>query len=163
MDGMSPPSNRTGFRRDTTTTAHRPGSRQSNGSRLRTGRPGERSRAVTHDSPNVSGHRTSDRPSPAGAVVSSRLSGSVGNLRPRARPATPGDKLADGHYCVTLSGPVQMNVHGKDAQTGSAARSTAAGTRRHPSGWPPMGTAHRQQTLAVAKWLVRMVRRPEQE
>ena len=33
MDGMSPPSNRTGFRRDTTTTAHRPGSRQSNGSR----------------------------------------------------------------------------------------------------------------------------------
>src|ERR1019366_6475992 len=83
MDGMSPPSNRTGFRRDTTTTAHRPGSRQSNGSRLRTGRPGERSRAVTHDSPNVSGHRTSDRPSPAGAVVSSRLSGSVGNLRPR--------------------------------------------------------------------------------
>src|ERR1700688_3890800 len=30
---MSPPSNRTGFRRDTTTTAHRPGSRQSNGSR----------------------------------------------------------------------------------------------------------------------------------
>src|SRR6202043_936197 len=32
MDGMSPPSNRTGFRRDTTTTAHRPGSRQSNGS-----------------------------------------------------------------------------------------------------------------------------------
>src|SRR6266436_1813567 len=48
---MSPPSNRTGFRRDTTTTAHRPGSRQSNGSRLRgTGRRGERSRAVTHDS-----------------------------------------------------------------------------------------------------------------
>src|ERR1022692_1931619 len=35
MDGMSPPSNRTGFRRDTTTTAHRPGSRQSNGSSLR--------------------------------------------------------------------------------------------------------------------------------
>src|SRR5688572_1072402 len=35
MDGMSPPSNRTGFRRDTTTTAHRPGSRQSNGSRPR--------------------------------------------------------------------------------------------------------------------------------
>src|SRR3989442_14634737 len=35
MDGMSPPSNRTGFRRDTTTTAHRHGSRQSNGSRLR--------------------------------------------------------------------------------------------------------------------------------
>src|SRR5258708_3476572 len=33
MDGMSPPSNRTGFRRDSTTTAHRPGSRQSNGSR----------------------------------------------------------------------------------------------------------------------------------
>ena len=32
MDGMSPPSNRTGFRRDTTTTAHRPGSRQSNAS-----------------------------------------------------------------------------------------------------------------------------------
>src|SRR5438128_4634963 len=32
MDGMSPPLNRTGFRRDTTTTAHRPGSRQSNGS-----------------------------------------------------------------------------------------------------------------------------------
>src|SRR5882724_4495561 len=27
MDGMSPPSNRTGFRRDTTTTGHRPGSR----------------------------------------------------------------------------------------------------------------------------------------
>src|SRR5215475_13853227 len=35
MDGMSPPSNRTGFRRDTTTTAHRPGLRQSNGSRVR--------------------------------------------------------------------------------------------------------------------------------
>src|SRR4249919_94820 len=35
MDGISPPSNRTGFRRDSTTTAHRPGSRQSNGSRLR--------------------------------------------------------------------------------------------------------------------------------
>jgi hypothetical protein len=35
MDGMSPPSNRTGFRRNTATTAHRPGSRQSNGSRLR--------------------------------------------------------------------------------------------------------------------------------
>src|SRR5260370_23997772 len=35
MDGMSPPSNPTGFRRDTTTTAHGPGSRQSNGSRLR--------------------------------------------------------------------------------------------------------------------------------
>ena len=34
MDGMSPPSNRTGFRRDTTSTAHRAGSRQSNGSRL---------------------------------------------------------------------------------------------------------------------------------
>jgi SAM-dependent methyltransferase len=33
MDGMSLPSNQTGFRRDTTTTAHRPGSRQSNGSR----------------------------------------------------------------------------------------------------------------------------------
>jgi len=29
---MSPPSNRTGFRRDTTTPAHRPGSRRSNGS-----------------------------------------------------------------------------------------------------------------------------------
>jgi SAM-dependent methyltransferase len=35
-DGLSPPSNRTGFRRGTTTRAHRPGSRQSNGSR----RPG---------------------------------------------------------------------------------------------------------------------------
>jgi SAM-dependent methyltransferase len=35
VDGMSPPSNRTGFRRDTTTPAHPPGSRQSNGSRLR--------------------------------------------------------------------------------------------------------------------------------
>jgi ubiquinone/menaquinone biosynthesis C-methylase UbiE len=35
MDGRSPPSNRTGFRPDTTTTAHRRGSRQSNGSRLR--------------------------------------------------------------------------------------------------------------------------------
>src|SRR5215207_1855975 len=33
VDGRSPPSNRTGFRRDTTTTAHRPGSRQSDGSR----------------------------------------------------------------------------------------------------------------------------------
>ncbi len=31
MDGMSPPSNRTGFRPDTTTTAHPHGSRQSNG------------------------------------------------------------------------------------------------------------------------------------
>ena len=30
-DGMSPPSNRTGFRRDTTTTAHRRAPRQSNG------------------------------------------------------------------------------------------------------------------------------------
>jgi len=48
VDGMSLPSNRTGFRRDTTTTAHRPGSRQLNGSRLRTGRPGERSRAGLH-------------------------------------------------------------------------------------------------------------------
>jgi hypothetical protein len=35
MDGMSPPSNRTGFRPETTTTAHQPGSRQSSGSRLR--------------------------------------------------------------------------------------------------------------------------------
>ena len=32
VDGMSPPSNRTGFTRDTTTTAHLPGSRRSNGS-----------------------------------------------------------------------------------------------------------------------------------
>ncbi|HEX5882117.1 MAG TPA: hypothetical protein VF468_27940 [Actinomycetota bacterium] len=31
----SPPSNRTGFRRETTTTAHRPGWRPSNGSSLR--------------------------------------------------------------------------------------------------------------------------------
>jgi hypothetical protein len=46
MYGMSPPSNRTGFRRDTTTTAHRPGSRQSNGSRLRDWSAGSRSRAV---------------------------------------------------------------------------------------------------------------------
>jgi SAM-dependent methyltransferase len=35
LDGMSPPSNRTGFRRDTTTMAHRPGWRPSKGSRLR--------------------------------------------------------------------------------------------------------------------------------
>src|SRR5215472_17624988 len=35
MDGVSPPSNRTGCTRDSTTTAHPPGSRPSNGSRPR--------------------------------------------------------------------------------------------------------------------------------
>src|SRR5829696_3063319 len=36
-DGRSPPSNRTGCRRTSTTTAHRPGWRPSNGASLRTG------------------------------------------------------------------------------------------------------------------------------
>src|SRR5260221_5181217 len=50
MDGMSAPSNRTEFRRDTTTTAHRHGSRRSNGSRVRNWSAGVRSRAVSHGS-----------------------------------------------------------------------------------------------------------------
>src|ERR1051326_5801276 len=37
LDGMSPPSNQIAFRRDTTITARRPGSRQLHGSRLQEG------------------------------------------------------------------------------------------------------------------------------
>jgi hypothetical protein len=47
--GTSPPSNRTGCRPDSTTTAHRPGSRQSNGSRRDwSARRAIRSSLVTH-------------------------------------------------------------------------------------------------------------------
>jgi hypothetical protein len=46
MDGKSPPLNRTGFRRDFTTTAHRPRSQQSNGPDCGTS-PNSRGAAVT--------------------------------------------------------------------------------------------------------------------